>query len=94
MILLDNVAANTTGAWNRYHGGLSSVLVTATSFGGGTVQLQVRSVEPEGTGVNLPDHLFSANGAKNLLLGQTDIRAVLSGATGPTAVRVTVSDPI
>lgn len=89
-ILLDEVDADTNGSDHRYEGGLATVIVTGADFGGGTAKLQIK--QHQGTYVDIPDMSFTANGVKNLLLGGGAlIRAVLTGATNPSNVSVSLT---
>lgn len=91
MVLLDAVDTDTDGAWHDYPGGLSTVVVKGTSFGGGTVTIEYRGVG--GVGVSLgSDFEFTANSAPtNLLLGNCKIRATLTNSSAPSDVSCELS---
>lgn len=83
--LLTNVAANTNGAQQSWPGG-TGTFEGCGSFGGGTLSLQVLGADgttwlPVGASTSL-----SAPGLAAFTLRPGQIRAVLSGATGPTGV--------
>lgn len=100
IVLLDDVDADTTGTVIFEGRGSSARLsIMADDFGGGTVEIQLQratdslnrwnTINPNGlfVGTDLP-----AEEPIGPLLANDRVRAVLSGATSPSNVRVEISD--
>ena len=90
-VLLDDVDVDTDGEWTDYPGGLSTLIVRADTWGGGTVKVEYR--DRDGNGISLgSDFEFTADNAPtNLLLGNCKIRATLTGSTSPSNVSAELS---
>lgn len=101
MLLLDAVDADTDGDSNEIHSGyragradVRSCFVWATSFGGGTVTIQV--TPDNGTNwfpARTSDGIqatFTQSDMRNIYVRGTHIRAVLNGATSPSDLSVKV----
>ena len=93
LLLLDSVDVDTVGEAFIVDGGIYTVVVEATSFGGGTVTLQGRYGK-SGNWVTLTDNGVPAEYTESILRGLKDfarsmeIRAVLSSSTGASSVTV------
>lgn len=90
LLLLNAVDADTDGEATRLAGGLYTMTVVGTDFGGGTVNLQI--LGPGGTYVDVPDTSFTANGTINVMFGkEVVVRGRLNGASGPSDVSLALS---
>lgn len=95
--LLDNVTANTNGAAFHCSGSDYTLIVFSTDFGSGTVQLQI-SPDSGTTWVALMEDglptAYTSNVTKLIQKVSTNflIRAVLTGATSPSALSVYIAD--
>ena len=93
LLLLDSVSVDTAGDATIVDGGGYTVVIEATSFGGGTVTLQGRYGKT-GAWVVLTDNGVPAEYTENIVRGLKDfarsmeIRAVLSSSTGASGVTV------
>ncbi len=95
-ILLDNVSVDTVSANFSGRGGSHIVIIRGDDFGGGTVDIQIASVNDNVAGPRfavIEDASFTANGSFKLdyLPSGYLIRAELSGSTSPVNVFVEVS---
>lgn len=93
ILLLDSVDVDTAGEAFNVDGGFYTVVVEATSFGGGTVTLQGRYGKA-GSWIVLTDNGVPAEYTESILRGLNDfargmeIRAVLSSSTSASGVTV------
>jgi len=88
-ILLNNVNVDTTSGPLKTDGGNKVIVVRGDDFGGGTVEIQVKSNnDSENRFLTLDNGSFTVDGT--LLLSATKsgltYRAVLSGATSPVNI--------
>lgn len=97
MLLLDNVSADTTSVSYKGLGGDVTVIVTATSFGGGTVFFEAREILNTGPWLAIYDPVIggpisvTANSLFQISLPiGLELRARLGGSAGASAVRVSV----
>ena len=89
MILLKNVNVDTTSVEEKVDGGNRALVVRADNFGGGTVQIQVRS-NNDSRFVLVTGGSFTADDTKILKSTKSGLtyRAVLSGSSGASNVFV------
>jgi len=86
-ILLNNISTSQDSEAFISRGGPAIVLITATEFGGATVELQIATEEDTLTRwVALTSGSFTADGSVklNYLAPGMMIRASVTGTTGPT----------
>ena len=87
IILLDNVNADTISDEEPFLGGSRVIIVRGDDFGGGTVDIEVRS-NNDSRFLAIEDASFTADGNKivDCTIPGLTFRAVLSGATSPVNV--------
>lgn len=92
--LLNNVNADTTSAVFLFNGGSGTLFIRGDDFGGGTVALEVATTDDSfDRFIPLPNGVFTEGTTKTLdyLSHSTQFRAVLSGATDPVNIFVSIT---
>lgn len=95
-VLLNNVSTNTVGLAKSKRGGPGVVIVRGDDYGGGTVNIEMASVNDINSSGGVPrwavltDGAFTTNGQVKIdyLAVGTLIRAVLTGSTSPDDIYV------
>ena len=91
-VLLDNVSTNGAGTPQRFSG-VVGIFCRATSFGGGTVSVEVSedvNDAPEGTWIAAA--AFNADSIKNFFLpGRYWLRGNVSGTTGASGIHLRIT---
>jgi hypothetical protein len=85
--LLSNVAANVTGAWVFWQGGIATFQALAAAFGGGTITLQTLGPDQATPVAVGSSTTVTANAiVEGLNLPAGVYRCTLTGATSPSGV--------
>lgn len=91
-VLLNNVTEDTTSAWVQCAPGASQYFVYCDDFGGGSVKLQISDDDGEHY-CDVANSSTDAQISDNLYLGGTaKVRAVFSGSSSPSAMRVVLDE--
>lgn len=96
-VLLDNVSVNTNGDAKTVSGSNQTLIIEASNFGGGTVEIQVSRTSGASwvpLTINGTIASFTSNGAYliNRVSQSYLIRAVLNGSTSASNVNVEMAD--